>query len=125
MTSPRLNNLCGIVLSLSLLLLGSAAGARVSINGYVLSAEEIRLLEARLASRIPPGDYLVDGNGCWVNLSNGLAGCPGTEAEYNSRHGSGSTSPDGTWNHWSSAAEGAVGGTADGCIYTTNGWSNC
>jgi len=124
MTRAKVIALLGIVLNLSLFLVGSEVHARVSINGYVLSDEEIRLLESRLASRVPSGDYLVDGNGCWVNLWNGLAGCPGTD-EYNSRYGSGSTSPDGTWNHWSNAAEGAVGGTADGCIYTTYGWSNC
>ena len=32
---------------------------------------------------------------------------------------------NGDWNHWSNAAGGAVGGSADGCIYTTFGWSNC
>jgi len=47
--------------------------------------------------------------------------------EYNSRYGGGSQYADGSWNHYSSVAGGAVGGTADGCVYTSvaGGWSNC
>jgi len=47
--------------------------------------------------------------------------------EYNSRYGGGSQYADGSWNHYSSAAGGAVGGTSDGCVYTSvaGGWSNC
>jgi hypothetical protein len=44
---------------------------------------------------------------------------------YISRYGSGEWNGKGDWNHWSNAAGGAVGGTGDGCIYTTFGWSNC
>ena len=45
--------------------------------------------------------------------------------EYSGRRGSGSQYSDGSWNHYSGAAGGAVGGTSDGCIYTSFGWSNC
>lgn len=49
----------------------------------------------------------------------------GGNYEYSGRWGSGSQYSDGSWNHYSDAAGGAVGGTSDGCIYTTFGWSNC
>ena len=49
----------------------------------------------------------------------------GGSYDYAGRWGSGSQYSDGSWNHYSEAAGGAVGGTSDGCIYTTFGWSNC
>lgn len=49
----------------------------------------------------------------------------GDNYDYAGRWGSGSQYSDGSWNHYSEAAGGAVGGTSDGCIYTTFGWSNC
>ncbi|MGI9341481.1 MAG: hypothetical protein ACR2QV_01440 [Gammaproteobacteria bacterium] len=47
--------------------------------------------------------------------------------EYNTRFGGGSRTSDGSWNHYSPLAGGAVGGTSDGCVYTSvaGGWSNC
>jgi len=47
--------------------------------------------------------------------------------EYNTRWGGGSRTSNGSWNHYSNLAGGAVGGTSDGCVYTTvaGGWSNC
>ena len=52
------------------------------------------------------------------------SGCVGNASVF-SRYGSGERTSDGSWNHWSNAAGAGVGGTADGCIYTTTGWSNC
>lgn len=53
----------------------------------------------------------------------------GAATEYNSRYGSGSNDGQGNWNHYSkppgSSTGMGVGGTSDGCIYTTTGWSNC
>lgn len=47
--------------------------------------------------------------------------------DYDSGHGSGSQYSDGSWIHSSDVAGGSVGGTSDGCIYTTvaGGWSSC
>jgi hypothetical protein len=41
--------------------------------------------------------------------------------------GSGSQYSDGSWIHSSNVAGGSVGGTGDGCVYTSvgGGWSNC
>ena len=46
--------------------------------------------------------------------------------EYNSSFGGGSQYSDGSWIH-STNDVGSVGGTSDGCIYTSvgGGWSNC
>lgn len=101
------------------------AEARVSINGSLLTPVQVQILERQIGGRIAPGDYLVGQNGCWVNLSSGARGCLQGNFEHWSRYGSGERSGDGSWNHWSDAADGAVGGTADGCVYTTYGWSNC
>jgi len=47
--------------------------------------------------------------------------------DYVTRGGSGSQYSDGSWIHSSNVAGGSVGGTSDGCIYTSvgGGWSNC
>ena len=101
------------------------AASEVIINGQLLNPAQKKVLENSIGTRIMPGNYITDGD-CWLNLSNGASGClsSGT-ADYSSRYGSGSRSSNGDWNHWSDAAGGAVGGTSDGCIYTTYGWSNC
>lgn len=107
--------------------------SNVAINGYPLTQQELLVLEYQLGTRIAPGNYLVDpSNGCWANLSTGASGCPGGtygapdgSADVYSRYGSGGYDAQGNWNHYSNAAGGAVGGTADGCVYTTFGWSNC
>lgn len=46
--------------------------------------------------------------------------------EYDSGFGSGSQYSDGSWIH-STDGVGSVGGTSDGCVYTSvgGGWSNC
>jgi hypothetical protein len=98
--------------------------SNVAINGQRLSVTQLHHLEVQLGSRILPGSYLVDASGCWLNLTTGASGCVGS-ADTFSRHGSGERRGDGSWNHWSNAAGAGVGGTADGCIYTTTGWSNC
>lgn len=101
----------------------------VYINGYELSAEELYLAEQQLGAAIAPGNYLYDGgSGCWMELNSGQSGCPGSAGaggSYISRYGSGEWNANGDWNHWSNAAGGAVGGSGDGCVYTTFGWSNC
>ena len=95
------------------------------VNGMPLSVMELRQLEMQVGSPIYPGNYIVNWwTGCWVNLSTGAQGCQSGQATF-SRHGSGSRDADGTWNHYSEAAGGAVGGSSDGCIYTTFGWSSC
>ena len=96
----------------------------VAINGQRLTVSQLQLLEQQLGTRIAPGAYLVNAQGCWVNLTTGQGGCLGG-TDYLSRYGSGGRSADGSWNHWSNAAGAGVGGTSDGCIYTTMGWSNC
>ena len=101
---------------------------RVFINGYELTHEELYAVELQSGTRIPPGNYLYDGRtGCWAELDSGESDCPGysDNGSYSSRYGSGEWNGNGDWNHWSNAAGGAVGGTGDGCIYTTFGWSNC
>jgi|TARA_Y100000294_G_scaffold121755_1_gene113227 hypothetical protein len=47
--------------------------------------------------------------------------------EYNTRWAGGNQSSDGSWSHYSGLAGGSVGGTSDGCVYTSiaGGWSNC
>ncbi|MEM6710036.1 MAG: hypothetical protein AAF648_14745 [Pseudomonadota bacterium] len=103
--------------------------APVAINGTQLSVVQLRQLEAQIGTRIAPGNYLVNALGCWVNLTNGTSGCLGQggsgSSDVHSRYGSGSRDSQGNWNHWSNAAGGAVGGTGDGCVYTSFGWSNC
>ena len=94
------------------------------INGQQLTSDQLAYLEQSIGSRIAPGAYLLNNNGCWVNLSTGASGCIGS-VDTHSRYGSGERTSDGSWNHWSNAAGGAVGGTSDGCVYTTFGWSNC
>lgn len=115
--------------SLALLLSSTAEAvdlAPVAINGQQLTVPQVQQLERQIGTRIAPGNYLVNAAGCWLNLSNGTSGCLGqSSVDVHSRYGSGSRSADGSWNHYSRAAEGAVGGTADGCVYTTFGWSNC
>lgn len=98
----------------------------VAINGQVLTRQQLALLEMQLGGPIAPGNYLVNGmNGCWLHLESGASGCPNAAVDSHSRYGSGSRDAQGNWNHYSEAAGGAVGGTADGCVYTTFGWSNC
>ncbi len=100
--------------------------SQVAINGQVLTVQQLRALEDSIGSRIAPGAYVVDGSGCWANLSNGTSGCLGGGiTQYHSRYGSGERTSDGSWNHYSNSAGTGVGGTSDGCIYTTTGWSNC
>lgn len=98
--------------------------SNVAINGQHLTQAQLSALESQVGTRIAPGAYLVDARGCWMNLSNGTSGCLGS-VDTHSRYGSGERSSDGSWNHYSRAADMGVGGTSDGCIYTTTGWSNC
>lgn len=104
--------------------------SNVAINGQVLTWQELAALEIQIGGRIAPGNYLVDEvSGCWANLFTGDSGCPDAQpngsVDVDSRYGSGSYDSEGNWNHYSNAAGGAVGGTSDGCVYTTFGWSNC
>ena len=96
----------------------------VAVNGEVLTREQLYVLQVQLGTAIPAGNYLLDGQGCWLNLSSGASGCVGSVSTH-SRYGSGERTSDGSWNQYSHAAEMGVGGTSDGCIYTTQGWSNC
>jgi hypothetical protein len=96
----------------------------VAVNGEVLTREQLYVLQVQLGTAIPAGNYLLDGQGCWLNLTSGLSGCVGSVSTH-SRYGSGERTSDGSWNQYSQAAEMGVGGTSDGCIYTTQGWSNC
>ncbi|WP_078121272.1 hypothetical protein [Thiosocius teredinicola] len=113
-------------LSLGVASAAFAGGSDVYINGQQLTVQQKNNLQKALGTYIAPGSYLVDANtGCWYNQSSGAGGCPSGSNAYNSRYGSGSYDNSGNWNHWSNAAGGGVGGTSDGCIYTTYGWSNC
>lgn len=108
-----------------LMMCSVAAASDVIINGKVLSYSEKSALEQQIGQKIVPGNYLSNGD-CWVNLSNGSSGCLSqSSVDTFSRYGSGSYDNKGNWNVWSDAADGAVGGTSDGCIYTSYGWSNC
>lgn len=98
--------------------------APVMINGQQLTMSQWQGLSNLVGETVVPGIYLVDGNGCWLNTSNGTSGCVGSSDVF-SRYGSGSRDGNGNWNHWSDSAGGAVGGTSDGCIYTSFGWSSC
>lgn len=98
--------------------------SNVAINGQHLTQLQLRILEGQVGARIPPGVYLLDNQGCWLNVSTGVSGCLGS-VDTHSRYGSGERTSDGSWNHYSNSAGMGVGGTSDGCIYTTSGWSNC
>jgi hypothetical protein len=50
-------------------------GSGVSINGKALSEHAVMALRAGLKIELPPGDYLLDGKGCWLNLATGVRGC--------------------------------------------------
>jgi hypothetical protein len=98
----------------------------VAINGQRLTSVQLQVLEQQIGSKVAPGIYLADVNGCWLNLSNATSGCLGQGSVTTfSRYGSGERNNNGDWNHYSRSAEMGVGGTSDGCIYTTSGWSNC
>ncbi len=98
--------------------------SNVAVNGQLLTQDQLYALQVQLGTAIPPGNYLLDADGCWLNLTTGMSGCVGTVNTY-SRYGSGERTSDGSWNVYSDAADMGVGGTSDGCIYTTSGWSNC
>jgi hypothetical protein len=125
--------LSGIFLAVAAVAVEAQGRTLVFINGYELSAQELYVAQQQLGARIAPGNYLYDGqSGCWMELNSGRSGCPasagagnGTGGSYISPYGSGEWNANGDWNHWSNAAGGAVGGTGDGCIYTSFGWSNC
>ena len=100
--------------------------SNVATNGYQLSYEELIALQLQLGVQIPAGNYEVDyQTGCWANLSTGQSNCGASNSEYVGRSGSGSYDTQGNWNHYNSVSGFGVGGTSDGCIYTTSGWSNC
>ncbi|MEO0803224.1 MAG: hypothetical protein AAFY57_13215 [Cyanobacteria bacterium J06642_2] len=100
--------------------------SHVAINGQLLSQEELWALQMQLGTAIAPGHYLVDERGCWMNITSGQTGCIGSQTTHHfSRYGSGERTGDGSWNHYSNYSGMGVGGTSDGCIYTTVGWSNC
>lgn len=98
--------------------------SNVIINGLPLSVTQLHALETSVGVRVAPGAYMVNAQGCWLNMSTGQSGCLNKFSTY-SRYGSGERTSDGSWNHYSNSAEMGVGGTSDGCIYTTSGWSNC
>lgn len=126
MTFKRFVSPLVFVLSLCAGSAAFAGGSDVYINGLQLTVQQKTALQNAIGTYIAPGSYLVDANsGCWYNQSTGASGCPSTGNPYVSRYGSGSYDNSGNWNHWSNAAGGGVGGTSDGCIYTTYGWSNC
>ena len=125
---PMLAFLVGVVILIAAISAQANERTFVFINGYELSPQELHGVQIQTGTRIPPGNYIVDGNtGCWAELNSGQTGCPaqGNGGSYASRYGSGEWHANGDWNHRSDAAGGAVGGTGDGCIYTTFGWSNC
>lgn len=96
----------------------------VAINGQRLTQAQLQLLELQVGSRIAPGVYILNSAGCWWNTTTGASGCLGSY-DTHSRYGSGERTGDGSWNHYSNSAGMGVGGSSDGCIYTTTGWSNC
>ena len=81
-----------------------------SVNGQLIEVPTVQQPEGSTLVQFPNAYY--DGQGNY---------------EYNTRFGGGSQYSDGSWNHYSSLAGGAVGGTSDGCVYTSvaGGWSNC
>ena len=116
-----------IALGLSLGASGGLAGT-VSVNGYVLSPQELSAPQYPLGMQGSPGAYWVDpDSGCWRNLTTGAAGCVGANGGgmRASPSGSGEWDGNGNWSSYSDYTGGSgVGGTSDGCIYA-DGWSNC
>lgn len=102
----------------------SGPQTNVTINGQVLDTHTLAQLEQQLGYNIMSGNYLLGHDGCWIETNSGVSGCIDRVTTY-SRYGSGERTSDGSWNHYSNAAGIGVGGTSDGCIYTTSGWSNC
>ena len=117
---------------LSMKTLTAQGWSNVAINGFTITQQQLDLMQEQLGYRVPAGNYLVNyQNGCWVNVSNGQGGCPGTNQQqqttsstYNSRYGSGEQYSNGDWSYYSNVAGGGVGGSNDGCIYAGS-WSNC
>ncbi len=64
-------------------------------------------------------EQVVGQSGC-LSKTVGNYGANDTDI-YNSRYGSGETNSQQDWSHWSDAAGGSVGGTGDGCVYTSFG----
>jgi hypothetical protein len=76
----------------------------VAVNGELLTQEQLYVLQAHLGTAIPAGSYLLDEQGCWLNLTNNVSGCVGdtsTQLIENDPE----QSPIGTWHHYSDATE--------------------
>ncbi len=126
----------------------------VVVNGERLTVEQVTELQEQFGTLLAPGQYAMDDEGCWIHLSTVATGCLGRgyygdgemgddrygpfaddgsgevvgddgSGVYITGDGSGEITNDGSWNVYSDQAEMGVGGTSDGCIYTTEGWSNC
>lgn len=121
-----------LALGLAAAALPASAQAYYTINGQV-PPPNIQMYMA--ANQLPPGHYWLDGNGYWgvmgnpAPLGNIYAGQQQGGQQYVTPGGSGQVGPDGAWGHYTENPTGGggfgVGGTGDGCIYTTSGWSNC
>lgn len=126
-------------LALGLAVAAAPATAQVyyTLNGQV-PPPNIQM--AMASNGLPPGHYWLDGAGNWgvvgnpMPLGNINAGAQaqqgyGGGGQYVTPGGSGQTGPNGAWGHYTENPTGGggfgVGGTGDGCIYTTSGWSNC
>ena len=104
--------------------------SNVTINGALLSQQQLITLQQQLGFKVNPGNYLVNfNNGCWMNMDNGTSGCVsnrsgGNGGTYVGPGGSGEWNQQGDWSYRSNSSGMGVGGTADGCVYAGS-WSNC
>ncbi len=56
--------------------------SEVAVNGELLTREQLYVLEVQLRTAIPGGNYLLDGQGCWLNLTTEASGCVGSVGTY-------------------------------------------
>jgi hypothetical protein len=107
------------------------AACNATVNGRPMSAETCAL-SAKIYGQVLPGDYLMDGEGNWVNANNplhrGNIYSDARSGTVHSRYGSGQINRDGSWSHYNDlTGNGGVGGWNEGgkdCYYAY-GWSNC
>ncbi|MCZ6711343.1 MAG: hypothetical protein O7B25_13365 [Gammaproteobacteria bacterium] len=56
--------------------------SNVAVNGELLTRDQLYVLQVRLGTAIPDGNYLFDNQGCWLDLTTNVSGCIGSTSVY-------------------------------------------
>jgi|GEM_PF-2994615 len=133
-----------VTVAAAVLLTAATANAQAyTLNGMPVDAQTYALMSS---AGLPPGAYWMGQDGTWGRVGDpqpwgniyqampqpapqpmpGPAPDGGSTWTNPGPYGAtGHTGPDGSWGVQSPHAGGGVGGTSNGCVYTTFGWSNC